>query len=115
MKKNETVNPARAEIFTSKCGNENKNINLSFLPPCESTLLLHVKRANYVAKLWKTCLDRDLTQPKIQNYGWLDSGAIQCVEEVFPEDYRDCLNMDMEEIAYGSDTSTDSESNDDNI
>ena len=44
--KNKTVNPARAEIFTKKYANENKIIDLPFLPPCESTLLLHVKRAN---------------------------------------------------------------------
>ena len=42
--KNKTANPARAEMFTKKYANENKIIDLSFLPPCESTLLLHLKR-----------------------------------------------------------------------
>ena len=82
---------------------------------CESTLLLQVKRANYVAKLWKACLDLDFTLPNVQNHGWLDSGTIQWVEEVFPEDYRGWLNMDTEEITCGSDTETDSESDDANI
>ena len=44
--KNKTANPARAEMFTKKYANENKIIDLSFLPPCDSTLPLHVKRAN---------------------------------------------------------------------
>ena len=60
-------------------------------------------------------IDRDFTLPNIQNHGWLDSGDIQRVEETFPEDYRDCLNMDTEGIAYGSDTEKGSESDDDNI
>ena len=112
--KNKTFNPAVAEIFTEKYANENKIIDFSFLPPCESTLLLHVKLANYVTKLSKTCLGRNFTLPNIQNHGWLDSGAIQWVEEVFPEDYRDCLNMDNEEISYSSDAKTDFETEDDN-
>ena len=51
----------------------------------------------------------------IQNHGWLDSGAMQWVKDVFPENHCDCLNMDTEKIAYGSDTETDSESGNYNI
>ena len=51
MQKNKTVNPGRTEIFTKKHANENKIIDLLILPPCESTLFLHIKRGNYVAKL----------------------------------------------------------------
>ena len=69
MQKNKTVNPGRAEIFTKKQANENKITDLPILPPCESTLLLHIKRANYVAKLWKTCLDLDFTLSNIQIHG----------------------------------------------
>ena len=50
----------------------------------------------------------------IQNDGWLNSGAIQWVEEVLLEDYRDYLNMDAEEITDGSDRETNFES-DNNI
>ena len=114
VKKKQTVNPARAEIFTKKHANENKIIDLSFLPPCESTLLLHVKRANYMTKVWKTSLHLDFMLPNIQKHVWLDSGAIQWVDEVFPGDYRDCLNMDTE-IACVSDTETDSERDSNNL
>ena len=71
-----------------------------------------MKRANFVAKLWKTCLDQDFTLPDIQNHGWLENGDIQWVKEVFPDDYRECLSMESEEVAYGSDTETDSETED---
>ena len=47
MQKNKTVNPGTAEIFTGKHAHEKKIIDSSTVPPCESTLLLHVKRANY--------------------------------------------------------------------
>ena len=47
MQKNKTVNPGRAEIFSGKHAHEKKIIDSSTLPPCESTLPLHVKRANY--------------------------------------------------------------------
>ena len=49
-----------------------------------------------------------------QNDGWLNIGAIQWVEEVLLEDYRDYLNMDAEEITDGSDRETNFES-DNNI
>ena len=44
-----------------------------------------------------------------EHHQWL---FLQGVEEVFPEGYRDCLNMDMEEIACGSNIETDSVSDD---
>ena len=50
-----------------------------------------------------------------QNDGWLNSGAIQWVEEVLLEDYRDYLNMDAEEITDGSDRETNFESDNNNI
>ena len=50
--------------------------------------------------------------PNIQNHDCLE---MPWVEEVFPEDYRYCLNIETEEIAYGSDIETDSENDDDYI
>ena len=50
-----------------------------------------------------------------QNDGWLNIGAIQWVEEVLLEDYRDYLNMDAEEITDGSDRETNFESDNNNI
>ena len=76
-------------MFNKKYFNENKIIDLSFLPLCKSTLLLHVKRANYLVKLWKICYDLDFTLPKIQNHGSLESGLIRWVKDVFAEDYCD--------------------------
>ena len=78
------------------------------------TLILHVKCANYVLSYGKHVYIVILRYPpNIQDYGLLDSDSIKWVGKVFPEGYHDCLNMDTEDIAYGSDTKTDSESDDD--
>ena len=45
-----SVNELRADMFDKKCTQKNKVIDLSLLPPCEFALVLHCKRANYVAK-----------------------------------------------------------------
>ena len=78
------------------------------------TLLLHVKYANYVLSYGKHVYIVILRYPpNIQDYGLLDGDSIKWVGKVFPEGYHDCLNMDTEDIAAGSDTKTDSESDDD--
>ena len=53
---------------------ENKIIDLSTLPPCQSTLYLHIKRANYVAKVWKSCTREDYYNNDISEYGWYADG-----------------------------------------
>ena len=51
--KKRKVNKARYELFLKKHTQQNKVIDLSLLPPCCSTLKLHVMRYNYVACIWK--------------------------------------------------------------
>ena len=70
----------------------------------------HIKRANYFAKLRKTCLDLELILLYIQIHGWLDSRVMQRMEEVFLKSFCDYLILVREEIAHVSDTEIDSES-----
>ena len=95
--KYKTLNPVKAEMFTKPYACENKMVDLSCLLICQQTILLHVKCADHVVKLWKTCLDGDFRLSNIQNHGGSDTRSMQWVEDGFPEDYRDCLNMDTEE------------------
>ena len=44
-RKTKSVNDARWKLFKQKHEMENKNIDLASLPPCESVLKLHTKRA----------------------------------------------------------------------
>ena len=47
-----SVKEARGQIFWEKLQKENKIMDLSLLPPCQSGLELHCKCANFVAKMW---------------------------------------------------------------
>ena len=54
------VNDVRYDIFHRKYSNKNKIVDLSLLPPCQSTLKLHSNPANFVAKIWKSAGDPHL-------------------------------------------------------
>ena len=47
-----SVNESHYAIFEKKRQKENKIVDMAALPPCESVLHLHSKRANAVAYMW---------------------------------------------------------------
>ena len=81
-----SVDEVRLQMFTKKHVIQNKVIDLSVLPPCQSSLLLHMDRANYVAALWKHSMHATIDSPEIWDHGWNVDGSINWVEQVFPED-----------------------------
>ena len=64
------VNKARHELFQKTYTRENKIIDLTLLPTCHSTLVLHLSRCNYVACLWKASASANLDIPTPCQYGW---------------------------------------------
>ena len=48
------INRARYALFTSKKG----EIDSALLPPCKSALIEHIKRANYMAYIWRSSMIR---------------------------------------------------------
>ena len=58
---------------------------LSLLPPRRSSLQLHCKRSNYVAKMWQSSLSCNIDPDNIQNHGWSENGDIIWIDEAFPE------------------------------
>ena len=73
------INEARYKAFLrmSAGGNENeplprfKKINCASLPPCAKTLDNHIKRAQYVAKIWKRADQTDPTGgASPTDFGW---------------------------------------------
>ena len=51
-----------------------KRINCASLPPCSKTLLNHIRRSNYVAKLWKRADEIDPTEAESAvKYGWIET------------------------------------------
>ena len=49
----ESVNEARRKVFWKKFNKDEKIIDLSLMPPCESNLHYHIMRANYVTNVFR--------------------------------------------------------------
>ena len=114
QKKN--VNQVRYELFQKKYEKEGKIIDLSMLPSCESVLLLHARRANFVAKILKSSNEPQVEIPDIRMHSWDVNMKIKWLEKEFPDDIEDLLidsNLDEEIDILGSgrDEDTDDEEN----
>ncbi|KAG1706978.1 RNA exonuclease 1 [Nymphon striatum] len=65
------VNVVRSKLFDKKFTKGGKVIDMALLPPCSLSLVLHIKRANYVAKIWRSFLTSWLDAEEITESGWL--------------------------------------------
>ena len=61
------VNDLRYQLFRIKKG----DVDSSQLPPCTDTRMLHAKRANYQAGVWKRCLEQGGGHPE-PGGTWMD-------------------------------------------
>ena len=104
--KKKDVNVLRYEIFQNVYEKKGKIIDLSLLPPCRASLFLQSQRCNYVAKIWRSCLQADLVLEDISNHGWTVDGEIVWVQESFPDDIQAIL---VNENADQDDTYSDME------
>ena len=69
-------------------------VHISTLLPCRSVLLLHRKRANYAACVWKRSLGENFELPSISDHGWDEDANICRTEEPFPKDIEEILISD---------------------
>ena len=53
-----------------------------------------MKRANYIAKVWKSSLSPIVNFPDITDYGWTSSGQVIWTNEEFPSDIVELLLSD---------------------
>ena len=65
------VNEAWSAIFWRKIKNENKVIDISLLPPSQSSLKKHTVRSNHVARMWRRASIPVTSLDDHQNHGWL--------------------------------------------
>ena len=93
------VNDGRREIFERKHVNQRKVIDISHFPPCRSTLLLHSKRANVIAKIWNSSHEPMLEEPDFTHNGWNSSLEICWMDEAIPRD----MNRILLEPLYDAD------------
>lgn len=95
QKKLDDVNDARYSIFWSNY-KRNKIIDLCFLPPCRSSLVLHTKRANFIARMWRRSQNPILSLPSASEHGWTSDFNINWVEKAYPDELSDLL-MDVDD------------------
>ena len=83
---------------------EEKVIDLSLLPPCQSIFYLHILRSNYAARIWKCSLLREVEYPSTMKNGWVENREIVWVDDAFLDNIMDILadedfdegNMELE-------------------
>ena len=81
-----SVDEVRYKKFEIVYRTKNKILHLSLLPSCHRSLVLHLKRANYIARMWKLCSQPAIDFQGISNYGWNNDGTIHWTTEEFPDD-----------------------------
>lgn len=91
------VNDARFKIFEKKHLKSKQLTDLSLLPPCQRTLYLHMERANYVAKIWKSADTAMLDLPSPTQHGWNEEGSIFWTDDMFPDNVGDYVATNEED------------------
>ena len=105
--KSKSINEACWKIFEKRHKKHNKIINLSLLPPWESVLRLHSKRANAVVYLWRKASNPTFDFPSLTENEWTTTCDIEWIEETFPVEVEEFITSDKDngenEYDYGSD------------
>ena len=110
-KKKKEVNTVRYEIFKDVYEKKGKIQDLSLLPPCRQSLHLHCQRSNYIAKVWRSCLQANIDFANINQNGWSADGKIIWIDAAYPTEVEQILAG--EESNHGSsDESKDEEISD---
>ena len=114
-----SVNVVRSKLFEKKYAKRIKVIDMALLPPCNSSLLWHIKHSNYVAKIWRSSLTSWFDADEIPKNEWLPDGSTYWVDDVFPREIEEILcdpkytrNNDFDEEDEQS-SSEDNDSDDD--
>ena len=80
------VDSARNKIFWDTLKRKKKVIDLSMLPPCKKSLLLHIKRSNYISRIWRQASVAEMDIQNAQNHGWNLDFSLQWNDEAYPHD-----------------------------
>lgn len=65
-KKMSSIDTLRHQLFCAKGG----KVDPEQLPPCKSSLALHIRRANYQACVWRRALNANPRIPSPNGHGW---------------------------------------------
>ena len=94
----ESVNEARRKVFWQKFNKDEKIIDLSLMPPCESNLHHHIMRSNYVAYLFRRADRLMMHLEKSDRHGWDTEGKVVWSDICYPDDINELLLDEESEI-----------------
>ena len=94
----DSVDLLRYKLYCAKGG----KVEPEALPPCQSSLRLHVKRSNYQAAIWKRALSPCPDIPSPQEHGWnIDNDVINFVwldSKPAPEEVLELLSCSCKRV-----------------
>ena len=102
-KKLSSVNELRKCMFTSKHDKGTKSIDLCMLPPCLENLNLHMRKANYLARISNSANMLQMNRNSLLKHGWDENFATVWSNAVFPEDISDMFFILDERNDYEND------------
>ena len=117
-KKQKDINKVRYTIFRNVYEKKGKIQDLSLLPPCRQSLLLHCRRSNYIAKVRRSCFDTETDFDDISNHRWsndaeifwMDTAIPEQIETILPDEDEDSEDeLDLPDVDADADESSDSD------
>ena len=85
------MNDARKHLFDKKYLNQSKAIDISFLPPRQSALKLHILRSNVVVGIWNWAGEGMVELPDLTDHGWHSDLTTKWIEQAFPTEVEEIL------------------------
>ncbi|ESO85575.1 hypothetical protein LOTGIDRAFT_155063 [Lottia gigantea] len=107
------LNTVHSKVNTLK--SQRKIVDLCFLPSCLTSLVLHIQRANYIARVWRLSDQPLMSLPPASNNGWTKDLMIKWVKTPYSDELSDLLVELDEEIHLDSGETVDEELFDDVI
>ena len=77
-----SVDQVRASLFWSKFNENGKIVELCLLPRCHRNLVLHLKRSNYVAYLFRNAHQLQMNLDSTSLHGWVDNSIVWATEHL---------------------------------
>ncbi len=86
-------------FFWNRLRRDNRISDLSVQPPCNRTTEIHIKRANFVALMWKMAKSPMLNLEDPSQHGWTGDLEPDWGTEPYPEDIEQLLVRDNVDAA----------------
>ena len=109
-----SVNRAQKIIFWRSYSRDNEVIDVSLLPPCPTSLERAIRRANYVAKIWRQSSRHMMNIHEPHFHGWNEVLSTDWISVPCPEDISELLLANDEEMTASESESSDDDTDDDN-